>query len=335
MRFTVSEKQEIIHMVTRSEIGVNKTLREIGLNKSTFYNWYNAYSENGVDGLIPNKRSRNRQWNSIPQQQKNLVVKVALNHPELSSRELAYKITDEQQVFISESSVYRILKARGLITAPAHIFMSASDEFKDKTTFVHQMWQTDFTYFKILGWGWYYLSTVLDDYSRYIVHWELCRTMKANDVKRSVDRAIIKAKLVTKQKPKLLSDNGSCYIATELKSYLKDNYQIDQVHGRPNHPQTQGKIERYHRTMKNVVKLDNYYAPEELESALEKFVHIYNNERYHESLKNLTPADVYFGRGEEILKERNRLKRLAFENRRNEYLKSKKSTNKKNYLYLK
>jgi putative transposase len=335
MRFTVSEKQEIIHMVTRSEIGVNKTLREIGLNKSTFYNWYNAYSENGVDGLIPNKRSRNRQWNSIPQQQKNLVVKVALDHPELSSRELAYKITDEQQVFISESSVYRILKARGLITAPAHIFMSASDEFKDKTTFVHQMWQTDFTYFKILGWGWYYLSTVLDDYSRYIVHWELCRTMKADDVKRSVDRAIIKAKLVTKQKPKLLSDNGSCYIATELKSYLKDNYQIDQVHGRPNHPQTQGKIERYHRTMKNVVKLDNYYAPEELESALEKFVHIYNNERYHESLKNLTPADVYFGRGEEILKERNRLKKIALENRRNEYLKSKKATSKKNHLYLK
>jgi len=335
MRFTVSEKQEIIHMVTRSEIGVNKTLRKIGLNKSTFYNWYNAYSENGVDGLIPNKRSRNRQWNSIPQQQKNLVVKVALDHPELSSRELAYKITDEQQVFISESSVYRILKARGLITAPAHIFMSASDEFKDKTTFVHQMWQTDFTYFKILGWGWYYLSTVLDDYSRYIVHWELCRTMKADDVKRSVDRVIIKAKLVTKQKPKLLSDYGSCYIATELKSYLKDNYQIDQVHGRPNHPQTQGKIERYHRTMKNVVKLDNYYAPEELESALEKFVHTYNNGRYHESLKNLTPADVYFGRGEEILKERNRLKKLAFENRRNEYLKSKKSTNKKNHLYLK
>lgn len=335
MRFTVSEKQEIIHMVSRSEIGVNRTLHKIGLNKSTFYNWYNAYSEKGIDGLIPNKRSRNRQWNSIPQQQKNLVVKVALDHPELSSRELAYKITDEQQIFISESSVYRILKARGLITAPAHIFMSASDEFKDKTTFVHQMWQTDFTYFKILGWGWYYLSTVLDDYSRYIVHWELCCNMKADDVKRSVDRAIVKAKLITKQKPRLLSDNGSCYIATELKSYLKDNYQMDQIHGRPNHPQTQGKIERYHRTMKNVVKLDNYYAPEELESALKKFVHLYNNERYHESIQNLTPADVYFGRGEEILKERNRLKKKAFENRRNEYLKSRKSTNKKNQLYLK
>ncbi len=163
MRLTVSEKQEIIHMVTRSEIGVNRTLREIGINKSTFYNWYHAYSENGIEGLLPTKRASNRQWNSIPQEQKNLVVKLALDHPDLSSRELAFKMTDEQQIFLSESSVYRILKARGLITAPAHIFLSAGDEFTNKTGFVHQMWQTDFTYFKILGWGWYYLSTVLDD----------------------------------------------------------------------------------------------------------------------------------------------------------------------------
>jgi len=334
MRFTVSEKQEIIHMVVRSEIGMNRTLREIGLNKSTFYNWYNAYTEKGVEGLLPNKRCVNRQWNSIPQQQKNLVVKLALDYPQLSSRELAYKITDEQQVFMSESSVYRILKSRGLITAPAHIFLSAADEFTSKTGFVHQMWQTDFTYFKILGWGWYYLSTVLDDYSRYIVHWELCSNMKVDDVKRTVNTAIVKAKLITKQPPRLLSDNGSCYIATELKSYLKDQHQMEQVHGRPNHPQTQGKIERYHRTMKNVVKLDNYYTPEELENALEKFVHTYNNERYHESLQNLTPADVYYGRGEQILQERQKLKKQAMDQRRNEYLKFKKSTNQKKQLTL-
>ena len=78
---------------------------------------------------------------------------------------------------------------------------------------------------------------------------------------------------------------------------------MQQVHGRPNHPQTQGKIERYHRTIKNVVKLDNYFALEELVAALQKFVNRYNNERYHESLNNLTPADVYFGRGEMILKK--------------------------------
>ena len=109
---------------------------------------------------------------------------------------------------------------------------------------------------------------------------------------------------------------------------------MDQVHGRPNHPQTQGKIERYHRTMINVVKLDNYFAPEELEAALEKFVYRYNNERYHESLNNLTPADVYFGRGELILKERERLKKIAIINRRNEYQKSKLTTNQKKLLSL-
>ena len=108
------------------------------------------------------------------------------------------------------------------------------------------------------------------------------------------------AKIKTKQRPRLLSDNGSCYIAAELKEYLKDNHDMNQVHGRPMHQQTQGKIERYHRTMKNVVKLDNYYCPEELIRALEKFVRMYNNERYHESLQNLTPADVYYGRGDSI-----------------------------------
>ena len=335
MRYSASEKQELIDIVVRSEIGVNKTLKEIGLNKSTFYNWYKVYSEEGIDGLAPSKRTSNKQWNSIPQEEKNLIVELALDYPHLSSRELAYKLTDEQQIFISESSVYRILKARGLITAPSHILLSAADEFTNKTGFVHQMWQTDFTYFKILGWGWYYLSTVLDDFSRYIVHWELCEGMKVQDVKRTVDRAIIKAKLVTKQRPRLLSDNGSCYIASELKNYLKDNYDMDQVHGRPMHPQTQGKIERYHRTMKNVVKLDNYYCPEELVRALEIFVNTYNNERYHESLKNLTPADVYYGRGEFILNEREKIKQKSLKQRKESYEKMKKQQkNQKNNLVL-
>jgi len=90
------------------------------------------------------------------------------------------------------------------------------------------------------------------------------------------------------------------------------------IHGRPYHPQTQGKIERYHRTMKNVIKLDNYYSPEELIAALEIFVHSYNHERYHESLDNLTPADVYYGHGDEILKERERIKQQCFRERKRE-----------------
>ena len=172
------------------------------------------------------ERRTRQQQNTIPEFQKQLVVEVALIIRFLSPRELSVKITDEQKIFIAESSVYRILKTKGLITTPAHILVSASEEFSQKNNFVHEMWQTDFTYFIILGWGWYYLSTILDDYSRYIVHWELCKTMTAADVERSVEKALGVAGLQNGQRPKLLSDNGACYIASELKAYLKSKKKI-------------------------------------------------------------------------------------------------------------
>jgi putative transposase len=289
--------------------------------KALFTSGIKCIRPKGLIGLQPQKRTR-QQWNSIPEGQKQLVVEMALDHPILSPRELSVKITDEQRIFISESSVYRILKAKGLITTPAHILLSAFNQFKEKTLFVHQMWQTDFTYFKILGWGWYYLSTIMDDFSRYIIHWELCKTMKTQDVERTVDKALLIAGLHSYQKPKLLSDNGACYIASELKDYLKEKG-IKQVHGKINHPQTQGKIERYHRSMKNVVKLDNYFCPEELEGALEQFVNYYNHKRYHESLNNVTPADVYFGKQEQILRRREKIKQQNLMQRRKIYFTEK------------
>jgi transposase InsO family protein len=249
-------------------------------------------------------------------------VEVALEKPELSSRELAWHITDTEKRFISESSVFRILKERGLITAPAHILLSAADEFEKKTNRVNEMWQTDFTYFKIVGWGYYYLCTILDDYSRFIIAWELKKNMKAEDARSTVDKAIFYSGISPNQMPKLLSDNGSCFIADDFRTYLKDQG-IKQINGAPCHPQTQGKIERYHRTMKNVVKLDNYYSPEELERALKAFVHNYNYNRYHESLQNLTPADVYFGRAEKIKRKRAKIKQQTIRMRREEYLNHK------------
>lgn len=326
MRFSAEEKAEIIRLVIHAPDGVNKSLRSLGIHKRTFYNWYHAYSKNGIDGLRPKRRSK-QQWNRIPDSERNMVIDLALEHTELSSRELAVKIVDEQGIYISESSVYRILKERGLIAPAAHRFISASDEFHRKTDFPNQMWQTDFTYFKIKGWGWYYLSTVLDDYSRYIIHHELCSTMKSEDVKRTVDRAIKKAKIKTKEPPKLLSDNGSCYIAKDLSEYLQSTYSMDQIHGKPMHPQTQGKIERYHRSIKSVVNLEHYYAPEQLEEAIKDYVSYYNTKRYHESLQNLTPEDVYLGRGEQILKQRQMIKQKTIRKRRIDYQMKKIITN--------
>ena len=322
MRFSQQEKYEIIRLVTGSDLSANRTIKELGLHKRTFYYWYARYLEGGYDGLASRAKGRRQTWNRIPRKERNRVVDEALEHPEFSSREVAVHIVDHLKWYISESSVYRILKERGLITAPSHIILCAADEFKDKTKRVNEMWQTDFTYFKIVNWGWYYLSTVLDDYSRYIIAWELRPNMTWEDVTPSITRAMKIAGLSKNTAPKLLSDNGPCYISSELRSFLK-NEGIKQINGKPCHPQTQGKIERYHRTMKNVIKLDNYYSPEELERAIARFVEYYNNHRYHESLNNLTPSDVYHGRTAQILERRAIIKEKTMKERRLNYLTNK------------
>jgi len=126
---------------------------------------------------------------------------------------------------VSEASVYRLLKAHDLITSPAFVVIKAADEFKEKTTRPNQLWQTDFTYLKVIHWGWYYLSTVMDDYSRFILSWRLCSGMSADDVKQTLDLAIAESgvdHVYVRHRPRLLSDNGPCYISGELKEYLKD-----------------------------------------------------------------------------------------------------------------
>ena len=181
--------------------------------------------------------------------------------------------------------------------------------FKNKTTAPNQLWQTDFTYLKVIGWGWFYLSTVLDDFSRYIVAWKLCTTMTAEDAIATLDLALRASGLLEaapERRPRLLSDNGSSYIAGDLAKWL-GNQNIQHIHSAPYHPMTQGKIERWHQTLKNRILLENYFLPGDLEAQIKAFVDHYNHHRYHESINNLTPADVYFGRGSTILAERERI----------------------------
>lgn len=184
------------------------------------------------------------------------------------------------------------------------------------------MWQTDFTQFKVVSWGWYYLCTVLDDFSRYILAWRLASTMGATDVQETLQLAVDLTGIEhvqVKHRPRLLSDNGPAFIAEALADYLNP-LDIPQVHGRAHHPQTQGKIERYHRSMKSVVKLNTFYFPWELEQAIADFVAYYNHERYHESLDNVTPADVFFGRHQEVLTQREIIKQQTLQQRRRQHL---------------
>lgn len=311
MRYSQSEKMEIIRVVEESSLSVRRTLEELSVNRSSFYAWYNQYLKGGYEGLSGKKKGPKRFWNKIPEIEKQMILKKALEMPDKTPRELAWHITDTEGYYISESSVYRILKSYDLITSPAFIVISASEKFKHPTKSVNELWQTDFTYFKIKGWGWYYLASILDDYSRYIISWKLFSTMTSGDVKEVLDMALISTgtdKVKVNVKPRLLTDNGPCYVSEDLRNYLMSKG-IEHTRGNPYHPQTQGKIERYHRSMKNVILLDNYYIPEELEREISRFIDYYNNHRYHEGINNLKPVDVFNGRSKEIETMRNRIKK--------------------------
>ena len=304
--FSASEKLAIIRLVEESELSIRRTLDEMKINRSSFYRWYHAYERDGLTGLENQSRGPKLHWNRIPDNIREQVIEIALEMPDMTPRELAWHITDTYDYFISESSVYRILKANDLITSPQFTVLNAADVFQHPTHRVHELWQTDFTYFRIINWGWYFLSTVLDDYSRYIISWRLTTTMSANDVTDTLEDALKVSGLKDARvyhKPRLLSDNGPCYISGQLKDWLRKQ-DIEHTRGAPYHPMTQGKIERYHRSMKNVVKLEHYYFPWELEQAIAVWVEHYNHERYHESLNNVIPADVYYGHSSEILDNR-------------------------------
>ena len=318
MRYAASEKQEIIRLVEQSSLPVRRTLAQLGVAKSTFYLWYDRYLAGSIDALEDRKSSSRRTWNKIPDTVEDAIVDLARKEPDLSPRELAVTFTDRRRYFVSEASVYRLLKAHDLITSPAFILMKAADRFANPTTAPNQLWQTDFTYLKVIGWGWFYLSTVLDDFSRYILAWKLCTTMTATDVSDTLQMALKASGLTranVRYRPRLLSDNGPSYVSADLGKWLEQKG-MAHTRGRPYHPMTQGKIERWHRSMKNQILLENYYLPGELEARIADFVDYYNARRYHESLDNVTPEDVYFGRAQSILNRRQIIKRETIEQRR-------------------
>ena len=153
MRYPPSEKLEIIRLVERSHLPVRRTLEKLGVSRPTFYRWYDLYQTGGPEALEDRSPRPERVWNRIPDNVRGQIVQLALDEPELSPRELATRFTDTKSYFVSEASVYRLLKVHDLIASPAYIVMKAADEFKDKTTAPHQLWQTDFTYLKVIGWG--------------------------------------------------------------------------------------------------------------------------------------------------------------------------------------
>jgi putative transposase len=290
--------------------GKRQALMALGIPKSSYYRWRQGQPDSG---------NRKRPWNRIIPEEEHKVLAVARDSSELSSRQLSAWITDNEGFAISESTVYRILRREGLVKRQETQLMAAK-EYHTKTTRPHQMWATDAAYFRVVGWGYYYLVTVMDDYSRFILAWKLQKDMSANSLIEVVQEAVDATGMTdvpVEDRTRLLSDNGAGYVSRTFREYLR-LVGIGHILAAPYHPQTNGKVERYQQSLKREVNQLPYELPSQLERAIADFVNYYNYRRYHKSLSNVTPADVLYGRREEILERRKEVQ-IQTINRRKDY----------------
>jgi putative transposase len=291
-----AEKASIINQVENHSMSKRSVLSELGIPRSTYYRWRQEE---------PKTKSKGRPWNRIIPNEERRILAVAREYPDLSSRQLAYWITDNEGFGVSESTVYRILRREGLVKRQ-DIQVLAAKEYHNKTTRPHQMWATDASYFKVVGWGYYFLVTVMDDYSRFILGWKLQKNMSADSLIEVVQKAVDATAMTdvpVENRARLLSDNGSGYVSRAFRDYLY-LVGIGHILAAPYHPQTNGKVERYQQSLKREVNQLPYEFPSHLEKAIADFVDYYNYRRYHKAINNVTPADVLYGRRKEILRRR-------------------------------
>ena len=310
------EKSRILALVADSGLPRRKALKHLGLPRSTYYRWLKRQGE----GRLEDKKGGSSiPWNKLKPKEEAKILALVWASPELSCRQLAWQIVDEEGWYVSESTVFRILKREGLIKPAEVVGFKAGEEYHRKTNRPNELWATDCSHIKVFDWGWYYLVTVMDDYSRFILAWELKSDMAAGSLIDVVQKAVDAtgmADIPVENRAVLLSDNGAGYVSRQFGEYLR-LVGVRHIVASPYHPQTNGKIERYHRSLKVELNQLPYDMPSELEKAIVAFIEYYNYRRYHEGLGDVTPYDVYTGLYFEILNRRKEVKSRTLQERRN------------------
>ena len=312
---SAQEKIRILALVADSGLPHRRALAQLGLPKSTYYCWLRRQAE----GELQDKKGGSpTPWNKLKPEEEKKILAVARASPEISARQLALSLVDSEGLYVSESTVFRILKREGLVKPAEIVGFKAGKEYHRKTKKPNELWATDCAHLKVIDWGWYYLVTMMDDYSRFILAWELKSDMAAVSLIDVVQQAVDITGMTdvpVEDRTALLSDNGPGYLSRQFGEYLK-LVGIRYIMAAPYHPQTNGKIERYHRTIKGEINLVPYDMPGELKEAIKAFIDYYNYRRYHEGLGDVTPYDVYTGRHLKIMQRRKEAKNRTLQARR-------------------
>jgi transposase InsO family protein len=279
----------------RTELPCKRLLEWAGLEANKFHTWKKRDGKiNQHNGQIPRDG-----W--LEDWEKQAILDFHDRYPLEGYRRLTFMMLDEDVVAVSPSSVYRVLKAAGRLDRKS-IKPSKKGTGYVQPGKIHQEWHTDISYLN-LGGSFYFLISVLDGFSRYIVHWEIRETMTERDVEIVLARALEKHPGV---KPRIISDNGPQFIAKDFKEFIR-TYNLTHVRTSPYYPQSNGKLERWHGSIKEeCIRLTCPATKEEAEKRVERYVEHYNHVRLHSALGYITPADCLAGLSQVITQERDR-----------------------------
>lgn len=308
MKLSPEEKVKLVEELAR-EPNLVERLRELGIGTSTYYGWKRRLKARGIKAFMAESSAPKRVWNRLRQAERDLIEREGRKFTELSPRLLAIMLTEQHGVAVSESTVYRLLKAKGLVRPRPLSQRPAAKVWKKQTKEVDEIWQLDATNFFVPEFGYYKGIPVIDDHSRKLLACPVRPDESGQSASDAVEIALETARSeghAIDEKPTLLTDNGSGFAGEVMAKYLKARG-VRHIFGAPYHPQTQGKVERFNRTLKEKVNLWVYGTPEDLQAAINKMIEEYN-ETPHEALKNVCPNDVYAGRQDEVLERRARIR---------------------------
>lgn len=293
------------HWSVRTELPAKRLLRWIELGPRQYARWQLRYGQaNEHNGLVPRDH-----W--LEDWEKQAITEFAQQYPLEGYRRLAFMMLDADVVAVSPSSVYRVLKAAGLLQS---LWQKST---RKGTGFVqplqpHEHWHIDFSYVNIGG-TFYYLCSILDGASRFIVHWEIREAMKEADAEMVLQKAREK---YPQARPRIISDNGPQFVAKEFKEFIR-LWQTSHVRTSPHYPQSNGKLERWHRTLKEqAIRPRTPLDLEQARAVVAEFVAHYNDVRLHSAIGYVAPKDKLAGRAEQIWQDRDAKLEAARERRR-------------------